>query len=243
MSQLPLGLVLRDRSSFETFFPVGNEQVVAFLRQFAKGSGQTVVWLAGPAHSGKTHLLSATCMAAGESGRQAAYLSLAELAELGPDALMGWEQHDLLCLDDLHAVLGRDAWEKALFGLFNELQEAGRQLLVAAPGGPRAFEFSLPDLRSRLSWGGVFELVELGDEQRVPALALRARARGIELPEETGRYLLQRIPRDMSSLYHFLDTLDKESLAAQRRLTIPFVRTVLEQQNTRSPAAGEGLAD
>ena len=86
-------------------------------------------------------------------------------------------------------------------------------------------------------------MVELGDEQRVPALALRARARGIELPEETGRYLLQRIPRDMSSLYHFLDTLDKESLAAQRRLTIPFVRTVLEHQNTRSPAAGEGLAD
>jgi DnaA family protein len=216
---------------------------VAFLRQFAMGGEQTVVWLAGPPHSGKTHLLTATCMAASESGREAAYLSLAELAELGPDGLMGWEQHDLLCLDDLHAVLGQAGWEKALFGLFNQLQEDGRQMLVAAPGGPRAFEFCLPDLQSRLSWGGVFELGELGDEQRLPALALRARARGIELPEETGRYLLQRIPRDMSSLYHFLDTLDKESLAAQRRLTIPFVRTVLEQQKPRSPAAGKALAD
>jgi DnaA family protein len=243
VSQLPLGLVLRDRSTFETFFPAGNEQTVAFLRQFAVGSTQTVVWLAGRAHSGKTHLLTAACLAAGEAGRQAAYLSLAELVELGPDALTGWEQHDLLCLDDLDAVLGRADWEQAIFGLFNALQESGRQLLVAAPGGPRAFAFALPDLQSRLSWGGVFELVELDDEQRVPALALRARALGIELPEETGRYLLQRIPRDMSSLYRFLDTLDKESLAAQRRLTIPFVRTVLEQQTPESPATGVATTD
>jgi DnaA family protein len=242
MSQMPLGLVLRDRSTFNTFYSAGNEQAVAFMRQFALDCSQTVIWLAGPAHSGKTHLLSATCLAASEAGRQAAYLSLAELAEVGPDALSGWEQNDLLCLDDLHTVLGKADWEQALFGMFNLMHEAGRQWAVAAPGGPRAYQFFLADLQSRLSWGGVFELTELDDDQRVPALVLRASARGIELPEETGRYLLQRIPRDMASLYRFLDTLDKESLAAQRRLTIPFVRSVLELQSPASAARIESTS-
>jgi DnaA family protein len=215
VSQIPLGLVLRDRSTFDTFFPAGNEQTVAFLRSFVLQGEQTVA-----------------CIAAIEAGRQAAYLSMDQLRDLGPDSLGGWEQHDLLCLDELDAVLGDAAWEQALFSLFNVMHDSGKQLLVAASGGPRAYEFSLADLQSRLSWGGVYELAELGDEQRVSALSLRARARGIELPEETGRYLLQRIPRDMTSLYRFLDTLDKESLAAQRRLTIPFVRMILEQQSS-----------
>lgn len=232
VSQIPLGLVLRDRSTFDTFFPAGNEQTVAFLRSFVLQGEQTVAWISGPAHSGKTHLLGASCIAAIEAGRQAAYLSMDQLRDLGPDSLGGWEQHDLLCLDELDAVLGDAAWEQALFSLFNVMHDSGKQLLVAASGGPRAYEFSLADLQSRLSWGGVYELAELGDEQRVSALSLRARARGIELPEETGRYLLQRIPRDMTSLYRFLDTLDKESLAAQRRLTIPFVRMILEQQSS-----------
>lgn len=232
MSQIPLGLVLRDRSTFDTFFPVGNEQTVAFLKNFARQGEQSVAWICGPAHSGKTHLLEASCIAAIEAGRQAAYLSMDQLRELGPDSLAGWEQHELLCLDELGAVLGEAAWEQALFSLFNAMHDSGNQLLVAASGGPRAYEFCLADLQSRLSWGGVYELAELGDEQRISALSLRARARGIELPEETGRYLLQRIPRDMTSLYRFLDTLDKESLAAQRRLTIPFVRMILEQQSS-----------
>jgi DnaA family protein len=232
---MPLGLVLQDRSTFDTFYPAGNEPAIAFLRQFALGPGQNVIWIAGAANSGKTHLLSATCHLASESGRRAAYLSLSELIESGPGVLGGWEHNDLLGLDDLHAVLGKADWERALFGMFNQMHEAGSQWIVAAPGGPRAYEFSLPDLQSRLSWGGVFELAELDDEQRVAALVLRAQGRGLVLPEETGRYLLQRVPRDMRSLYRFLDTLDKESLAAQRRLTIPFVRSVLEQRASIIP--------
>jgi DnaA family protein len=51
--------------------------------------------------------------------------------------------------------------------------------------------------------------------------------RGLDLPVETANYLLTRRKRDMASLYALLDRLDLESLNAQRRLTIPFVKTVL----------------
>jgi DnaA family protein len=51
--------------------------------------------------------------------------------------------------------------------------------------------------------------------------------RGFELPDETAQYLLRRLPRDMATLCRFLDELDEASLAAQRRLTVPFVKEVM----------------
>lgn len=236
MSQIPLGLVLRERSTFDTYYPRGNEEVLAYLRDFAGGQGQ-VAWLAGPWQSGKTHLMGACCLLAADAGRQAAYLAMGQLEALEPAVLEGWEQHALLCLDDLDQVIGKPEWERALFILFNQLRERGGQMLVAAAGGPRAYQFALADLQSRLSWGGVFELRALDEPGRIAALRLRARDRGMDLPEDTGSYLLQRIPRDLGSLFDFLDTLDHESLAAQRKLTVPFVREVLEKRaGTRRPA-------
>jgi DnaA family protein len=53
--------------------------------------------------------------------------------------------------------------------------------------------------------------------------------RGFELPEETARYMQRRFPRDMRTLYNLLDTLDTAALVAQRRLTVPFIRSVLQE--------------
>ena len=63
---------------------------------------------------------------------------------------------------------------------------------------------------------------------RDPQQRVRAQERGFELPDETGRYLMSRYPRDLSSLFAVLDRLDQASLQAQRRLTVPFVKQVLE---------------
>jgi DnaA family protein len=86
----------------------------------------------------------------------------------------------------------------------------------------------LPDLQSRLARLPVFQVQALGDDERVAALQLRAQHRGLDLPDDTARYLLKRSRRDMASLYALLDKLDLEALRAQRRLTIPFVKGVLE---------------
>ena len=146
---------------------------------------------------------------------------------MGPDALAGWEDRAVVCLDDADRLAGRDAWELALFGLFNRLADAGGRLVVSAAASPAATRFGLADLASRLAWGAVFRLEPLDDEGRGAALRLRAAHRGLELPEETARYLLRRLPRDMRALCGWLDRLDTASLAAQKRLTVPFVREVL----------------
>jgi DnaA family protein len=146
----------------------------------------------------------------------------------------GLATRDVVCLDDVHAVAGRPDWERALFVLFNELQGRGGQLVAAAEMAPRACPFELADLASRMSQLPAYRVNGLDDADRAAALKLRAAHRGLDLPDDTARYLLGRSRRDMASLYRLLDTLDRESLRAQRRLTIPFVRRVL------MPESGEG---
>jgi DnaA family protein len=134
---------------------------------------------------------------------------------------------DLVCLDDVDAVAARPAWERGLFDLFNRLRESGVTLLVAAGKRPDRTRLQLADLVSRLGWGVTYVLKPLDEETLFAAITHRAKARGLDLPEDTARFLLRRFPRDLVSLCDLLDRLDQASLATRRRLTIPFVKAAL----------------
>jgi len=90
--------------------------------------------------------------------------------------------------------------------------------------------FTLADLRSRLLAAPVHQLRELDEAGQIKALEARAARRGLELSREAAAYLVHRLPRDMHSLCAVLDRLDEAALVAQRRLTVPFLREVLEAQ-------------
>jgi len=226
MRQIPLGVRLPDRAVFASFLPARNGQALEHVQRLASGAVAGVSWLCGSAGSGKTHLLQAACAAASER-RRAGYVPLAQVAPLGVGVLEGLPQLQCLCLDDIDTVVGQSAWELAIFGLLRELEEAGGQLLVSAQAPPALLSWALPDLGSRCTAGTVFQLRVLDEDEQRAALQLRARLRGLELPEETWQWLRKRFPRDMGSLYQLLDTLDEAALAAQRRLTVPFIREVL----------------
>ena len=225
MSQLALPLRLADHAVFSSFLGTGNETLVAMLTDLADGGPGQGCWIWGPAATGKTHLLQAMCDRAGD---RAVYVPLEMLATAGPAILEGLASRDLICLDDIQAVAGNPPWEAGLFDLCNQLFDAQRTLVVAASMSSRECPIALPDLQSRLARLPAFQVRSLGDADRAAALQLRARHRGIELPDETARFLLNRSRRDMSSLYELLDRLDIEALRAQRRLTIPFVKSVLD---------------
>lgn len=227
MSQLALPLRLDDSAVFESFLGDGNEPLVSLLISLADGQSSGGCWLAGPPAVGKTHLLQAVCARAGD---RSAYLPLNLAQDFGTGVLDGLEQREVVCLDDLDAVTGRGDWELALFRLFNAIVADGGRLVVAASTPPREAGIELPDLESRMTQLAVYTVRPLADDRRAAALKLRAAYRGLELPEETARYLLSRSRRDMASLYGLLDTLDRESLAAQRRLTVPFVREILKRR-------------
>lgn len=228
MKQLPLGVRWRSDATFESFSTGFNTELVTALRAAAPAP----LWLWGATGSGKTHLLQAVCAATGEV---AAYFPLDRRLALPPEALAGFEACRVLCLDDVDAVAGDLAWERTLFRLFNEAAELGTRLIFAAHAAPRGFDWGLDDWRSRAASCVVYQVRDLDEAGRVEALRLRAAQRGLQLPHETSEYLLRRMPRDLTSLYHVLDHLDEASLSAQRRLTVPFIRDALESLAKTKP--------
>jgi DnaA family protein len=136
---------------------------------------------------------------------------------------------DVVCIDDLDRVVGELEWEHALFGVFRETVEKDGRLVVSAKAPPALLPWKLPDLGSRFTAAAIFQLRELDEDEQQSVLQLRARVRGFELPDDTSRWLQRRFPRDMRTLYELLDTLDEAALVAQRRLTIPFIRSVLKE--------------
>lgn len=230
MSQIPLALCLDKHALFATFVAEDDAGAAAHVAAVASAERRDVVWVYGPAGTGKTHLLQAACRRAGDAGLRSMYLRLDDARETHPDRLQGAERLDLLALDAVDAVAGRSDWEGRLFSILNDFQERRGGLLLAARSAPAATPFALADLASRAGGAIVYRLKALGEQGQLDALVRHARQRGLELDSATARYLLYRVQRGMPELCAWLDRLDRASLAAQRRLTIPFIRDALSAE-------------
>lgn len=217
-AQLPLAVQLRDSASFESYYPGPNAEALLALESLAQP-----VFLYGPPGSGRTHLLQAAARR-----HRAAYLPLAELAEHGPALLDGLESATAVCIDDLDRVTPDREWCIALLRLVDQLRTRGAGYVFAADAPPERMDLVLPDLRTRLGACSRFGLKPLSDDERRELLRERAKARGLELPDEVGRWLLNHRARDIPALLESLEQLDRAALAAKRRLTLPFVQSVLD---------------
>lgn len=220
--QLTLGIRLRDDATFDNYYADDNEQVVYNLQN----QQDPYIFLFGEAGTGKTHLLQAACHAGGKKGLPVVYLPLAE-QDLVPAMLDGLENMALIALDDIHQVVGDDVWELALFNLYNRVRERGGFMLVSSSVPLASLNIKLADLRSRFSWGPVFQLTALSDKGKQYALQQRAKNRGLELSDDAVKYLLKRSSRDMNSLFLLFEKLDKASMIEKRKLTIPFIKNYL----------------
>lgn len=228
MRQLALaGLTLTEAARFEDFWSGPNATALAAIERFAGGAREPVAFLHGPAGAGKTHLLKAAWRTARERGVRAGYLPLGEAAMLDPALVEGWGELDFVTLDAVEKIAGFELWERALFRIAEELRERGATLLAAARRPPDVLGLELPDLASRLAWGPVYALAPLDDAGLAALAGHLARARGLDLPDASAVWLVRRLPRDPASIVEAVGRLDEAALAAQRRLTIPFLRSVL----------------
>ena len=224
--QLPLALRYPPDQRLETFFRADGA-AAAQVRAFARGDAGGGLLLVGAAGTGKTHLALAACAEADGAGRRAGYLPLASAAGRLGDALESLHSLDLVAVDGLDAIAGRRDDEVALFDFHNRMHDAGRAVLYTAQASPGELPLTLPDLRSRLAQCARVVLERLDDAGRGEVLRLRAQRRGLQLDDAAIDWLLRRADRDLSGLTALFDRLDRASLAAQRRITVPFLREVL----------------
>ena len=228
--QIPLAFSKFEHIDFELFEPGKNQQVVQQLKNLSRAEDHKNIYLWGQPGSGKSHLLQALCNDAAKHDFAAVYIPLSEFGNFDSAMLDGLEKLDIVCLDDVERIAGNRDWEQAMFHLFNRMREQQTPMVMTSAESPLASSLELKDLSSRLAWDLVFHLETLDESESLQALKKRAMVRGFDLPDDVAMYLFRRVSRDMHNLFKLLDGLDQASLVAKKKLTIPFVKELLQQQ-------------
>ena len=106
--QIPLPFGNFERFDFESYLPGPHQQVVHQLQRIVVGEEITNVYLWGTVGTGKSHLLQALCSQASDHQRTAAYIPFSQIDNFSPALLQGLEQLDIVCIDDLQQISGRE---------------------------------------------------------------------------------------------------------------------------------------
>lgn len=174
------------------------------------------VYLWGRAGAGKTHLLRAL----------AAAVAARYIPADAPQSAWRFDPAVPLYLQDDCEQLPPKS-QIAAFNLFNEVREHGAMMITAGAVPPAVLPVR-EDLRTRMSWGLIYQVHELSDEEKIAALNQAAQARGLLLSPGVLPYLITHFQRDMRSLSAMLDALDRYSLETQRPITLPLLRSLLQ---------------
>ncbi|MFK8067690.1 MAG: DnaA regulatory inactivator Hda [Gammaproteobacteria bacterium] len=229
-NQLPLTFGQTETFFFDQFLNGANTEAVQKIRSIVEDESlKESIFIWGAKGVGKSHLLQALCKALAETDQQSVYLPLSQKQKFTPLFLEGLEELPIICLDDVDQIMGDLEWEKAIFHLYNRVKELDHILVMSANSAPKTIEFELADLASRMNWGLIYQLQDLDDAEKLIVLQKRADQKSFALPDDVGEFLIKRLPRDMHALCDFLDKLDHASLAAKRKLTVPFVKELLNK--------------
>ena len=225
--QMAFSISIDDSASFENFYGVQNTELISELQDICTGDSHRVLYFYGPSGSGKSHLLYAATKYTNMSDGPATYISLSD-SYVTPAYFEVLDASKLVCLDNIESWVGEDELERALFALFERIKHANGRLIMAANNAPDQIGFQLRDLVSRISSGLIYALSSLSSEQQFDALKMRAEQRGLVISDETLRYLVNRVSRDTGQLFGLLAKIDKVSLVEQRKVTIPFLKSLLD---------------
>ena len=224
MRQIPLDVSLSEYMTFETFYLGPNKSVVDSLRH----EKNQLIWLAGLEGFGKTHLLHAFINSHEHENKKVLYLPMSESQDFTPDILDNLAQYDLVAIDDIENIIGDMTWEEQLLKFYEDSYSTRNKILITAHDTPKGLNFLLPDLSSRFNLALIERIRPMNEDEMIKAILIHSKARGFDLPEDSAKYLINRVPRDVSVLIDMIKLLDYESLSMQRKLTIPFIKTVLD---------------
>ncbi len=225
--QFPIQFDLKAEQSFTSFYTASHQEVIQHLKETVNGDGDQQIYLWGDEGLGKTHLLQACCQRAQQLQRIAFYLPLDKNQLPSAEILNGLDTFDLVCIDNIEFCAGNNAWELALFNFYNLSRDSDQHLIISAHCPPNFLPLELADLKTRMSWGLTLKLQELSDAEQIAAFTCKAKYLGFEISPSVGRFLNKHYARDLPALWDLLPTLEKATLVAKRKLTLPFLKEIL----------------
>ena len=226
MKQIALDIGLTWGPTLANFCAGPNQAVLQHMalwvgeKSHAHNRSPVPTYLWGPQGSGKSHLLKATREALREQGAQVGWLDAT--THDAPEFNDAWAA---VLLDDVHWYTAQQ--QQIAFAWFVAAQTMQRAVLSAGEFAPVDLKLR-EDLRTRLGWGHVYGLHPLSEPERRAVLRQAADARGVFLGDEVMDFMLTRFSRDLGSLMELLDLLDGYALQTQRAITIPLIKSMMD---------------
>ncbi|MGB1961715.1 MAG: chromosomal replication initiator protein DnaA [Candidatus Puniceispirillaceae bacterium] len=216
-------------------FVVGkpNELAFAVARRTAESERVSFnpLFLYGGVGLGKTHLMHAIAWQIREQspGRKVMYLSAEKFMYRFVRALrfrdtMSFKEQfrsvDVLMIDDVQFISGKESTQDEFFHTFNALVEGGRQVIVSADKSPTDLEGMEERLRSRLGWGMVADIHPADYELRLGILQAKAEQMQVRIPDKVLEFLAHRIASNVRELEGALNRIAAHAMLIGREITI-----------------------
>jgi chromosomal replication initiator protein len=203
---------IKARYTFDNFVvSPSNRLAYTAARSVAQNPGASYnpLFIYGGVGLGKTHLMQAIYHLAQQENIKALYVSAEQFTNEFISALQNkstadfrnrYRQVDMLLIDDIQFLAGKEQTEESFFHTFNELHNANHQIVLASDRPPK----SLPDmgdrLCSRFEWGLVADIQPPDFDTRLAILKAKAGQEGVEVALEVLEFIAQRIQQNIREL-------------------------------------------
>ncbi|HTA29320.1 MAG TPA: chromosomal replication initiator protein DnaA [Candidatus Cybelea sp.] len=236
-------LPFNPKNTFESFV-VGenNNHAHAAAMAVAQSPGKSYnpLFLFGGVGLGKTHLLHAIGqhVAANRKSARVTYLSSEKFTNEYIDAIQNnvlvrfrrkYRQADVLLIDDVQFLAGKERIQEEFFHTFNALHEARKQIVLSCDRPAAEIQNLEHRLVSRFEWGLVTEMQPPDVETRMAILRKKEKAMGVELPEEIINFLASRIRTNVRRLEGALIRVASFASLTGKKVTLQTVEGLLRE--------------
>lgn len=238
-SQLLLNFPARPEFNFSNFvISEGSRFAFDTARNFCSQSevSYSSLFLFGQKNLGKTHLLLSIGNLAAEKGARALYIHGNDFCDKIGEGQSSQAQQtlkelidvDYFLLDDVEALASSTAAQEKLYHIYNSVIEMGGKVAFASCFSPDKIKSAESYLTSRFQWGMLAEIKSIDDATTAKIIQKLAKDIGLDLQKNIIDFLLSRIPRDFISIQNAVVTLNRESYAQKKKVTLPLVKKALE---------------
>ena len=219
MNQLILPYQKNIKKKFDSFFCDNekNDQIVVNIKNiFDSQNNQIYIW--GDKSFGKSHLLYAACNYFGEKNKKCVYLPLSENKKFEPDILDGFDNYDLVCIDNIDLIFQKEDWEYSFFVLINKILDKSKKIIFTSSSSLALNNINLKDFHSRLSSSLIFMINSPNDTTKENILKRVILEKEYNINVDICEYLLKRKDRDIDSLLKIIYKIGNYSLSTNKKI-------------------------